>query len=121
MKVYLVREGNECILLVLNFCIYMFFLKRMLKTTTQFLEEEFSGTECTKSKRKKSPSYRIQFKASLFKQFICTGLKLCFIFLMSMLKGKSVPASKHYAMKACNGSAGKIPLAFLCSALVAGE
>jgi hypothetical protein len=24
-------------------------------------------------------------------------------------------------MKACNGSAGKIPLAFLCSALVAGE
>jgi hypothetical protein len=93
----------------------------MFKATKQFVEEDFSGTESTKSKRKGRPSYRMQFKASLSKQFLCIGLKLCFIFLMWMVKGKSVPAPKHYARKACNGSEGKTPLALLCLALVGGE
>jgi hypothetical protein len=63
--------------------LYICFLKRMFKTTKQFVEKDFSGTESAKSKRKKSRSYRMQFKASLSKQFHCAGLKLCFIFLMS--------------------------------------
>jgi formate hydrogenlyase subunit 6/NADH:ubiquinone oxidoreductase subunit I len=57
--------------------LYVSFLKGMFKTTKHFVEEDFSGTETTKSKRKRSPSYRMQLKASLSKQFLCTRLKLC--------------------------------------------
>jgi hypothetical protein len=86
IKLCLVREEKYYLLLL-----YICFLKGMFKTTKHFVEEDFSGTKSTKSKRKRSPSYRMQFKASLSKQFLCTGLKLCFILLMSTLKGKSVP------------------------------
>jgi hypothetical protein len=44
IKYCLAREEEECLLLVLS-CLCMCFLKGMFKTTKQFVEEDFSGTE----------------------------------------------------------------------------